>query len=496
MARKRDHRDVTQRENPYGQLPEDGELDGDLDPDAGDFDEYDDEPYEDDGEPAASRVRSGRGGASGGGFLRTGMGRALVIVIALLLVLIVALFVVRLVMGRRSGDGKLPAAQNTPVPEATGTPQSIVFGPAGTDAVQEPEAEPEWTAEPEKTAEPEPTGTPEPTATPLPIILTNTPTPSPTARPTATPTPSPTPSPTPTPTATPVADLGTGKTNRDANLRESTASNGKVKQTVKKGKTVTIHEAVLDTKGNVWYNVTVDDLAVDGWMRDYVLTLDQKIAAPTATPKAASGTAGAAPTPTLEAGVVGTGKTLKRANLRDVMNGKVIATLSLGRKVFIYGASVDKNGDLWYELRAENGQKRGFMRDYLVKLDEGVELELPEGAKTTAAPDATAAPKDVTAETTATPDPDSLLEREVIGRAVTNREANVRVKPASSGKLVRQLSKGVELMILAKYEDDAGAIWYEVTTTTGKTYGFVRDYVVNVLKLDKNAETLTYPDEG
>ena len=100
------------------------------------------------------------------------------------------------------------------------------------------------------------------------------------------------------------------------------------------------------------------------------------------------------------------------------------------------------------------------------------------------------------AETTATPDPDSLLEREVIGRAVTNREANVRVKPASSGKLVRQLSKGVELMILAKYEDDAGAIWYEVTTTTGKTYGFVRDYVVNVLKLDKNAETLTYPDEG
>ena len=79
---------------------------------------------------------------------------------------------------------------------------------------------------------------------------------------------------------------------------------------------------------------------------------------------------------------------------------------------------------------------------------------------------------------------------------MTNREANVRVKPASSGKLVRQLSKGVELMILAKYEDDAGAIWSEVTTTTGKTYGFVRDYVVNVLKLDKNAETLTYPDEG
>ena len=47
MARQRNHRDVTQRENPYGQIPDDEEYDDDFDAEADDFDsndDYDDEP--------------------------------------------------------------------------------------------------------------------------------------------------------------------------------------------------------------------------------------------------------------------------------------------------------------------------------------------------------------------------------------------------------------------------------------------------------------------
>ena len=50
----------------------------------------------------------------------------------------------------------------------------------------------------------------------------------------------------------------------------------------------------------------------------------------------------------------------------------------------------------------------------------------------------------------------------------------------------------MELQILAKYAGVKEETWYEVVTESGKTYGFVRDYVINVTKLDKNAPTLTY----
>ena len=291
--------------------------------------------------------------------------------------------------------------------------------------------------------------------------------------------------------------MATGETNREANLRESTVSNAKVKQKVKQGQAVTIHEAVLDSKGNVWYNVTVDDLAVDGWMRDYVVDVAGNLLKPTATPKASASSkaeAEATPTPVPEEGVIGTGKTNRDANLRKVMNGQVLQTLGKGKKLLIFGVAVDKSGNVWYEVRAESGKTRGYMRDYVVTLDPGVELELPEGAKK-----AEATPTPVKEETpkpaAATPTPNPLLDREVIGRAITNREANVRTKPVAGAKLVRQLSKGVDVLVLAKYQDADGAIWYEVSTESGKTHGFARDYVLNVLTLDKGAETLTYTEE-
>ena len=71
----------------------------------------------------------------------------------------------------------------------------------------------------------------------------------------------------------------------------------------------------------------------------------------------------------------------------------------------------------------------------------------------------------------------------------------MRVEPSASASLVRQLSQGNALSIFARYQDEKGQIWYEVATESGKTQGFVRDYVVNVLELDKSAETLTYEAE-
>ena len=54
------------------------------------------------------------------------------------------------------------------------------------------------------------------------------------------------------------------------------------------------------------------------------------------------------------------------------------------------------------------------------------------------------------------------------------------------------LSAGNVLNVYARYRDENDQIWYEVATESGKTQGYVRDYVVNVLEIDKNAETLTY----
>lgn len=85
-----------------------------------------------------------------------------------------------------------------------------------------------------------------------------------------------------------------------------------------------------------------------------------------------------------------------------------------------------------------------------------------------------------------------MQDREVIGKATTNRAANVREEPLANAKVVRQLGNGMELQILAKYAGVKEETWYEVITASGKTYGFVRDYVVYVTKLDKNAPTLTY----
>ena len=506
MARNRDYDDgdfdQPKRSSPYQ------DMDGD---------EYDDDyadDYED--EYAASSVKKGarKGGGSAGGTVKILGG-----VIVLLVVILIALVVVRAVITnkRNANDGVKPSESVNMIPEQTTNPAPIVFGPVG-NATDEPTVsggdtyttpDSDWSAGfatpdmggedandpvPDDTgydetgdldietpapviATAEPTATPDVTATPLPIILTNTPTPTPEPTATPTPSPSPTPSPTPKPSPTPVAEIGTGTVNREAKLRADAVANAKVKKTIKKGEGVTIHEAKTDSTGKLWYYLTVDDSKDEGWMRDYVVTTKQKISAPTpsdtAEESAAVGEETADSTETsANQEVIATAKTNRAANLRQTMGGKVLVQLKKGTKVNIYEQTTDKKGNVWYKAQAQNGEKVGYLRDYVVTLDKG--------AGTTGSSASTAAAAE------------DLQDREVIGKATTNRAANVREEPLANATVVRQLGNGMELQILAKYAGVKEETWYEVVTASGKTHGFVRDYVVYVTKLDKNAPTLTY----
>ena len=493
MARKRDYEDgdfdPPKRSSPYRNISDD-EYEDDYD------DTYDD--YDDEEAYTSSSVKKGarKGGGNFGG-----TAKLLVAVIVLLVVILIALVIVRAVLSKKTTqpDNVQPAASVDTIPEQTTIPAPIVFGPT-VDATEEPIqngdgslATDDWdtgyqddtaveTPEPESataepTAVPTPTPTPEPTDTPLPIILTNTPTPTPEPTATPTPSPSPTPSPTPEPTPTPVANIGTGTVNRDAKLRADTSANAKVKKTIKKGESVTIHEAKTDSTGKLWYYLTVDDSKDEGWMRDYVVTTKQKISASTPSDTAEESTAvGEETADSTETSanqeVIATAKTNRAANLRQTMGGKVLVQLKKGTKVNIYEQTTDKKGNVWYKAQAQNGEKVGYLRDYVVTLDKG--------ASTTGSSASTAAAAE------------DLQDREVIGKATTNRAANVREEPLANATVVRQLGNGMELQILAKYAGVKEETWYEVVTASGKTHGFVRDYVVYVTKLDKNAPTLTY----
>lgn len=485
MARKRDYEDgdfdPPKRSSPYQNISDD-EYEDDYD------DTYDD--YDDEEAYTSSSVKKGarKGGGNFGG-----TAKLLVAVIVLLVVILIVLVIVRAVLSKKTTqpDNVQPTASVDTIPEQTTIPAPIVFGPT-VDATEGPIQNGDGSLETDdwdtgyqddtavETPEPE-SATAEPTDTPLPIILTNTPTPTPEPTATPTPSPSPTPSPTPEPTPTPVANIGTGTVNRDAKLRADTSANAKVKKTIKKGESVTIHEAKTDSTGKLWYYLTVDDSRDEGWMRDYVVTTATKISASASDKTTASDAADSSET-TVSAEtsvgneVIATGKTNRAANLRQTMGGKVLVQLKKGTKINIYEQLTDTKGNVWYQAQAQNGTKVGYMRDYVVTLDSDVSTESANGGTTSATETST----------------ENLQDREVIGKATTNRAANVREEPLANAKVVRQLGNGMELQILAKYAGVKEETWYEVITASGKTYGFVRDYVVYVTKLDKNAPTLTY----
>lgn len=528
MARKRtptENIEETKRISPYRQAGEaytddDQEMDEQAyknayespdDYDDVDSDEYNEEHDEEHEWDEEDRLE-GNGIAA---FLKTKTGKLLVGVIAALVLVLLMLLGIFLVS--RFKAKPLPQADNTstplipiitPEPTAfvfapvigaqetpTPTPETIIFSSVMEE--KEPEGngddiEDELVFDPEPTEEPTPEPEPEATSTPLPIILTNTPTPSPSPTPTAEPTPTLVPTSTPKPTPGPDDKLITGKVNRDANLRQSASSTAKVKKTVKRGERVTIQETQLDKNGKLWYNLTVDDQALTGWMRDYVVDLDDKqekvtpTPKPTNTPKAtgtpkpidlsmldADAMENAETEPAEEA--IASGKTNREANLRKAMNGKTLSTVKQGKAVSIYEVLKDKNGNTWYRLGVDGTNKQGYMRDYVIDLDGGVKLEAKSEEKA-----------EIEVPTAA--------EQKVVGTAKTNRAANVRKTPEQGGKLVRQLSKGVPLNILGKYLDAQGHIWYQVSTESGNTNGFTRDYVLDIVTIDKDIEAQTYSE--
>ena len=469
MAKRREqpeNLEQTKRISPYQQMDEDYE-DGDQHVVDGTYDDaYADEYH------GGYDVEEEQSGQSGG-FFSSRIGRVAVLLIALLLLVLLGLVAIRF-LSKPEESKQLPSAVNTLAPaEQTPTPAptSVVFAPV-TDAKETPEP----TEMPTQRPTAAPTEVPAPTDTPLPIILTNTPTPSPSPTPTPSPSPTLVPTSTPEPTPTPLAEIGRGKVNRSANLRASASSNGKVKQTVKKGETVTIHETLLDKSGKVWYNLTIDDQAVSGWMRDYVIDLEDKLAKPTYTPKPEATPGKGVPAETdkpeaedgLEApaeDVIAAGKANRDANIRKSMNGTVLGTVKKGKTVSVHEVIKDKSGNVWYRLSVDDSDQTGYMRDYVIDLKGDAKLEVV-----------------------------TSVEKASVGTAKTNRAANVRRTPTSDGKVVRQLSEGVKVYITGKYKDAHDQIWYQISTESGNTTGFMRDYVLDSVKLDEGVETQTYSE--
>jgi uncharacterized protein YgiM (DUF1202 family) len=355
------------------------------------------------------------------------------------------------------------------------------------EVAEEPENEPMFVAQvPEATPTPTPemviqtvraTNTPAPskppvTESPLPVILTNTPTPSPS------PTPTPTLEPTSTPTPSPVPKLGLGVVKKDGNLREKGNSGAKVIKVIRKGKELTILSAEKDKKGNLWFFVAVEGVEKHGFMRDYLISVNQEDEENVN--EYIAGLNGESETSTdaksTPSDVIGAGKLNKDANFRETMNGKLITQLRKGRRIEILSVRTDKKGETWYECRVVDGKKIGFIRTFLVDLDKGVDLGSGiQLAKETRE-----------AQVTPSPTPQTqVLDMEIIGTANIKKPANVREKPLSNAKVIRQLSKGISVKILAKVTSN-GEIWYEIATDTGKTHGYVKENLLTITQLPMN----------
>ena len=132
----------------------------------------------------------------------------------------------------------------------------------------------------------------------------------------------------------------------------------------------------------------------------------------------------------------------------------------------------------------------------LIDLDAPLDTDTESASDQTAgsAPVSTAAPQTAVLQPTASPVPEEIQDRDIIGRAVTNRASNVRATPTSNGQLVRQLSRGIDINIVGVFSNN-GEVWYEIVTQSGKTHGFVRDYVLNISLLDSTI-TPTAWEEG
>ena len=198
----------------------------------------------------------------------------------------------------------------------------------------------------------------------LPIIITNTPTPTPSPTPTASPEPTPTPSP------TPIADLGSGKVNRESNLREAASAKAKNQKKIAKNTAVTIHDAIRDEEGNGWYSVTVEPSGPEGWIRDYLVTLSDGREFDDFVPPAVAESEGPVPDEQ-RADQIGRAVTNRSTNVREEpkQNGKIARQISEGVRLSILGYYGNDDAQ-WYEVETESGKTHGFVRAYTVNVTE------------------------------------------------------------------------------------------------------------------------------
>ena len=195
---------------------------------------------------------------------------------------------------------------------------------------------------------------------------------------------------------------------------------------------------------------------------------------PTATPEPTP-TPSPSPVPDLAHGV-----TLKSANLRTSASGsaKVRKKVKKGEALTVHDAVTDSQEHKWYYITLDDTGTTGWMRDYLIELTDAQPDALG------GAPAASAEPQGTAAAVTAS-------GKAEIGRARTNRPANIRKKPITNAGIVKQVSEGTQLIIVGRvsYQDIE---WFEVETTSGKVHGYVRRYTLNVQSLDENAEVEPY----
>ena len=238
---------------------------------------------------------------------------------------------------------------------------------------------PEPTATP--TAEPTATPTPEPTATPT-AEPTATPTPEPTATPTAEPTATPTFTPVPTNTSTPAAEQTVTDTEDSrfpyqarttvahVNVREKPTSNSKgVAHLNKKNTVVSVISATVNEKGEEWYRIETQKGLLGYIHSDYLAAEEDETPtpAPTYTPTAE-------PTPTPDNRFPFQAKTtIKKVNLRkkpDSGSYRITYAYTPGTTVTVLGEATDKNGDLWYKVRMNNGEEGYMKAEYLERTDK------------------------------------------------------------------------------------------------------------------------------
>ena len=259
--------------------------------------------------------------------------------------------------------------------------------------------------------------------------------------------------------------------NRDGNgepRRQTARGSGRQREGEKrpsKGRKVTIHEAKTDSTGKLWYYLTVDDSKGRG--AGCAITSSRRSRRfpqrPRATRRRESTAGGEETADSTETSanqeVIATAKTNRAANLRQTMGGQGACAAQKGHKgQHLRADDEDKKATSGSKAQAQNGEGRLSARLRGDALDKG--------ASTTGSSASTAAAAE------------DLQDREVIGKATTNRAANVREEPLANATVVRQLGNGMELQILAKYAGVKEETWYEVVTASGKTHGFVRDYVV------------------